>query len=75
MLPEKMIHMANQIARFFISQPGSDQAEKVANHLRDFWEPRMREQLLAHVAQGGNGLDPLALEAVRKLMPSPRVAS
>ncbi|WP_372611207.1 formate dehydrogenase subunit delta [Aquicoccus sp.] len=63
MSPEKMVHMANQIATFFKSQPGEDQAERVAGHLRDFWEPRMREQLKAHVAKGGDGLDDLVIEA------------
>lgn len=69
MSPEKMVHMANQIAAFFKSQPGEDAADRVAAHLSDFWEPRMRAQLLAHVAEGARGLDPLALEAARRLKP------
>lgn len=67
MSPEKMVHMANQIAAFFKSQPGAGAAEKVAAHLNDFWEPRMRRQLLAHVADGGAGLDPLVLAAADHL--------
>ncbi|KPP85331.1 MAG: formate dehydrogenase subunit delta [Rhodobacteraceae bacterium HLUCCO07] len=67
MSPEKMVHMANQIATFFKSQPGEDQAERVAGHLRDFWEPRMREQLKAHVAKGGDGLDDLVIEASERV--------
>jgi formate dehydrogenase subunit delta len=62
-----MVHMANQIAAFFKSQPGAGGAEKVAAHLNDFWEPRMRRQLLAHIANGGAGLDPLVIEAVDHL--------
>lgn len=58
MSPEKMITMANQIATFFASQPGDDQAERVAAHINDFWEPRMRRQLLAHLATGGAELSP-----------------
>jgi formate dehydrogenase subunit delta len=50
MSPDKMVHMANQIAAFFKSQPGADVAERVAAHLTDFWEPRMRAQFLAYVA-------------------------
>jgi len=69
MSPEKMVHMANQIAAFFKSQPGTDAAERVAAHLSDFWEPRMRAQLLAYVADGGTGLDPLVVEASRRLKP------
>ncbi|MEJ2030461.1 MAG: formate dehydrogenase subunit delta, partial [Maritimibacter sp.] len=39
MSPERMVHMANQIAAFFISQPG-DRVAALALHLSDFWEPR-----------------------------------
>lgn len=65
MSPEKMVMMANQIAAFFRSQPGTDQAERVAAHLKDYWEPRMRQQLCDHVAAGGAGLDPLVMGAAR----------
>ncbi len=65
MSPEKMVMMANQIATFFRSQPGTDQAARVASHLKDYWEPRMRQQLREHVAAGGEGLDPLVLGAAR----------
>ena len=63
MSPEKMVMMANQIATFFRSQPGTDQAARVAAHLKDYWEPRMRQQLRDHIAAGGEGLDPLVLGA------------
>ncbi len=32
-------------------------------HLKDFWEPRMREQLLDYIDAGGDGLDDLVLKA------------
>lgn len=64
MSPEKMVMMANQIAKFFSSQPGDDQAERVAAHINDFWEPRMRAKLLDYAKSGGKGLDPLAVKAV-----------
>ncbi|MGB2891885.1 MAG: formate dehydrogenase subunit delta [Albidovulum sp.] len=69
MSPEKMVHMANQIVAFFNSQPGTDAAERVAEHLSDFWEPRMRAQLLAYIDEGGAGLDPVAITAARRLKP------
>lgn len=68
MSPEKMVMMANQIATFFKTQPGSGQAENVAAHINDFWEPRMRSQLIGYAATGETGLDPLvqsALSSVR----------
>ena len=67
MSPEKMVTMANQIATFFKSQPDADQAERVADHLNDYWEPRMRRQLASYVAAGGEGLDPLVLSAMDHL--------
>lgn len=66
MSPEKMVHMANQIATFFDTQPG-DPAEKVAGHLRDYWEPRMRAQLLEYIAAGGAGLNPAVTRAADQL--------
>jgi formate dehydrogenase subunit delta len=69
MSPEKMVHMANQIAAFFKSQPGTDAAKEVAGHLADFWEPRMRAQYLAYVAEGGKGLDPVAIAAAGLMKP------
>ncbi|MFD1511505.1 formate dehydrogenase subunit delta [Lacimonas salitolerans] len=64
MSPEKLTMMANQIATFFRSQPGTDQPQRIAAHINDFWEPRMRAQLAAHVADGASGLDPLVIAAM-----------
>ena len=63
MSPEKLVMMANQIATFFKSQPGTDQAERVANHLQDFWDPRMRRQFRDHVQNGGENVDEIARKA------------
>lgn len=67
MSPEKMVTMANQIATFFETQPGEDQASRVADHINDFWEPRMRRQLLDYVGAGGDGLKPLLIEATKEV--------
>ncbi|MEC3861702.1 formate dehydrogenase subunit delta [Mesobacterium sp. TK19101] len=67
MSSDKLVSMANQIATFFHSQPGADRAQRVADHLNDFWDPRMRRDLIAHVAAGGAGLDPLVQEAMSHL--------
>ena len=39
----------------------------MADHLNDYWEPRMRRQLASYVAAGGEGLDPLVLSAMDHL--------
>jgi formate dehydrogenase subunit delta len=64
---EKLVHMANQIATFFASQPGTDQADRVAQHLRDYWDPRMRARIVEIAAAPGSGLSPLAEQAVALL--------
>lgn len=65
MSPEKMVRMANQIATFFKTQRGDDAAQKVAAHIADFWDPRMRAQLQDYVDENGAGLDEVVLRAVR----------
>jgi formate dehydrogenase subunit delta len=67
MSPEKLVMMANQIGAFFAAQPGDRAVAGVADHLRKFWDPRMRRTILAHAEQGGAGLDPVALQAVQSL--------
>lgn len=67
MSPDKLVYMANQIATFFASQPEAERVSRVAGHLKDFWEPRMRRQLFEIVDAGRQGLNPLVLAAVEKL--------
>ncbi len=67
MKADRMVHDANQIAKFFASYPHDQAVAGVTDHLQKFWERRMKEQILRYVAEGGQGLDPLALEAVKKL--------
>ncbi|MFH1804190.1 MAG: formate dehydrogenase subunit delta [Pseudomonadota bacterium] len=63
MSPEKLVYMANQIATFFKSQPGDGAIAGVAQHISDFWEPRMRAQLFDLIAQDGGGFDPMVIKA------------
>ena len=66
---QKLVHMANQIADFFDADPDQAAAvEAVASHIRGFWDPRMRQQLLDWVEQNqGEGLKPTSLLAVTRL--------
>lgn len=69
----KLVYMANQIATFFKSQPESEAAHGVANHINKFWEPRMRRQLFEILENEENGLDALVLQAaplIRKPEPA-----
>lgn len=69
MSPDKLIHMANQIARFMESKPHAEGVEGFAGHINDFWEPRMRAQFLAMIDAGGDGFRPLVLEAAGMVRP------
>lgn len=65
---ERLVHMANQVAAFFASYPEAEAIEGTANHLKSFWDPRMRQQIEAHLAEkAGEGLSPVALEAVKRI--------
>jgi formate dehydrogenase subunit delta len=56
MNPANLIKMANQIGSFFEAMPDREQAVKdVASHILRSWEPRMRANLLEHVARAGDG--------------------
>jgi formate dehydrogenase subunit delta len=69
---ERLIAMVNDIANFFHAEPDRQIAiDGVAAHLRRFWAPRMREQLLAYVqTHGADGLSELAAAAVAQLAES-----
>jgi formate dehydrogenase subunit delta len=62
----RLVMMANQISDFFASSPSRDEAvESVAQHLKNFWEPRMRHEIIAHVKRaGGEDLKEIARDAV-----------
>jgi len=64
-----LVTMANDISNFFASDPDKDAAvDQVANHLKKFWEPRMREAIRRHVSAGGEGMSSLAIQAVKRLV-------
>ena len=65
---QRLVTMANDIARYFASEPDREAAiEAVADHLRKFWTPRMREQLVDYRASGGGGIDELTRHALERL--------
>ncbi len=67
---DNLVHMANRIGAFFAAQPDRDEAlAGIADHLKKFWDPRMRTQILAVLdgADGGeaSGLSEIVLAALR----------
>lgn len=63
---KNLIHMANQIGAFFEAMPDREEALLgIANHLHNFWEPRMRSQLLEYVdAENGKNLKDIVVSAI-----------
>ena len=66
---ERLVAMANDISAFFAADPDKAEAAKsVATHLKRFWDPRMRRQIVAYYAvNGGEGLHEIARAAVATL--------
>jgi formate dehydrogenase subunit delta len=64
---EHMVEMANQIGHFYEAYPNRAEAmASTAQHIRRFWDPRMRAEFLRHLDQGAvEGLTPFVLEAVQ----------
>jgi formate dehydrogenase subunit delta len=70
---EHLVSMANDISHFFDGEYGTqDSPSNIALHISRYWDPRMRTQIIAHAAQGGAGLTPTALAAVKTLPPPGR---
>jgi len=65
---DALIKMANEIASFFEAEGDRNEATRlVAVHLRRYWEPRMRREIIEHYEKGGAGLGELAREGVALL--------
>jgi formate dehydrogenase subunit delta len=70
MSPDKLAYMANQIGKFFAHQPHDKAVMAIADHIRKFWDPRMRNTILTHL-QVVN-LEPTVRAAVEQLSESSR---
>jgi formate dehydrogenase subunit delta len=64
MQPDRLVYMANQIGKFFEYQRADEVVPGIANHIKKFWDPRMRKAIFAYVDAGGAGLDPPVKEAI-----------
>jgi formate dehydrogenase subunit delta len=64
-----LIKMTNQITSFWEGELGEEAAAaEVATHLRRYWEPRMRAQIITYSAERqGAGLNDVARKAIALL--------
>ena len=64
----RLVTMANQIAAFFKPYAEDEAIAQTESHILQFWEPRMRAQMIGYLeSDGGKGLSPIALAATRRL--------
>ena len=49
---DKLVYMANQIATAFRAQEPTKAAQATCDHIRHFWDPRMRARIIAHRNSG-----------------------
>jgi formate dehydrogenase subunit delta len=61
---DKLVYMVNQITHNFAVQGEAKAIAATAEHLKLFWDPRMRREILAHLAAGGEGLEPMSRAAL-----------
>ena len=67
MSPEKLAYMANQIGKFFAHEPHDQAVAEIENHLRKFWDKRMRQTIVESLDSPSTPLDPAPREAVEHL--------
>jgi len=60
----QLVYMANQIARNLAAQGDEAAIAQTAQHIHDFWDPRMKAAIFAPDVEG---LEPLARAAVERL--------
>jgi len=70
-----LIKMTNEIGEFFAGTAEAPEAARaVANHLKRYWEPRMRAQMISYFEQrNGAGLTELARSAVALMVADSKV--
>ena len=61
---QRLVHMANQIAKNFAIEGEEMAAASTAKHITDFWDPRMKRLIIEH---SETGLDPIAAAAIARI--------
>ncbi len=62
-----VLRLGHDLVRNFEVLPHERATVEIATHIRKFWEPRMRRELLAYVDTGDTRVDALLAEAARSL--------
>jgi formate dehydrogenase subunit delta len=72
-----LIKMANEITSFWEGEVGQEKAApEVATHLKRYWEPRMRAQMIGYFEERkGAGLNDIAKAAIALLASQAKAAA
>ena len=63
-----VVRLGHDLVRNFEALPREKAATEIATHIRKFWEPRMRQDLLARIRFGDTTLHPLLVRAAEDLV-------
>jgi formate dehydrogenase subunit delta len=63
-----VVRLGHDLVRNFEALPPEKAASEIATHIRKFWEPRMRQELLARIRWGDPTLHPLLVRAAEDLV-------
>lgn len=64
---DRLIYMANQIARNLAAQGEAEAVDATADHIASFWDPHMRARIARLAAERPDALSPIAAAAVRRI--------
>lgn len=64
---DRLIYMANQIARNLAAEGPERSVDMVEEHIRSFWDPLMRRNIVALAQERPDALSPTAAAAVARL--------
>lgn len=64
---ERLVYMANQIARNLETLGHDAAAKATADHIASFWDPRMKAQIFAYLEDGGTALSAIGRAAIEYL--------
>ena len=64
---DKLIYMANQIAREFDNQQPKHAADATWDHLWHYWNGRMQGMIIGYLKEDGSLLSPTARQAIERL--------
>ncbi|ALH81152.1 formate dehydrogenase subunit delta [Sphingopyxis macrogoltabida] len=67
---DRLVYMANQIARNLAAEGEERATDMVADHIRSFWDPAMRRNIIRLAGERPEALSPIAAAAVGRIAAS-----